>query len=163
MWNVLRVDADTKVYIMHPYWWSGTCGCGKFGRGRFISATTHMCRIRRLKCGCNACVCVYACVVCTCACVCVEGVYVSLCMCAASACRGPGSNRGPSDLQSDALPVEVSRLDINDSKTKPVSCLILFYLFWHGSISAGTGGSSANLLRVLASQGERLDTYWSHG
>ena len=26
------------------------------------------------------------------------------------ACRDPGSNRGPSDLQSDALPAELSRL-----------------------------------------------------
>ena len=25
-------------------------------------------------------------------------------------CRDPGSNRGPSDLQSDALPTELSRL-----------------------------------------------------
>ena len=30
-------------------------------------------------------------------------------------CRDPGSNRGPSDLQSDALPAELSRLD----KTSP--------------------------------------------
>jgi hypothetical protein len=27
-----------------------------------------------------------------------------------TACRDPGSNRGPSDLQSDALPTELSRL-----------------------------------------------------
>ena len=27
-----------------------------------------------------------------------------------NACRDPGSNRGPSDLQSDALPTELSRL-----------------------------------------------------
>ena len=27
-------------------------------------------------------------------------------------CRDPGSNRGPSDLQSDALPTELSRLRI---------------------------------------------------
>ena len=29
----------------------------------------------------------------------------------AETCRDPGSNRGPSDLQSDALPTELSRLD----------------------------------------------------
>ena len=29
------------------------------------------------------------------------------------ACRDPGSNRGPSDLQSDALPSELSRLVTN--------------------------------------------------
>ncbi len=28
-------------------------------------------------------------------------------------CRDPGSNRGPSDLQSDALPTELSRLDVS--------------------------------------------------
>ena len=28
-----------------------------------------------------------------------------------SACRDPGLNRGPSDLQSDALPTELSRLE----------------------------------------------------
>ena len=31
--------------------------------------------------------------------------------CYGIACRDPGSNRGPSDLQSDALPTELSRLD----------------------------------------------------
>ena len=30
-------------------------------------------------------------------------------------CRDPGSNRGPSDLRSDALPTELSRLDNNIS------------------------------------------------
>jgi hypothetical protein len=30
--------------------------------------------------------------------------------CYGIACRDPGSNRGPSDLQSDALPTELSRL-----------------------------------------------------
>ena len=32
------------------------------------------------------------------------------------ACRDPGSNRGPSDLQSDALPTELSRLIAADVK-----------------------------------------------
>ena len=30
-----------------------------------------------------------------------------------AACRDPGSNQGPSDLQSDALPTELSRLNEN--------------------------------------------------
>ena len=33
-------------------------------------------------------------------------------------CRDPGSNRGPPDLQSDALPTELSRLcKLNDTET----------------------------------------------
>ena len=30
-------------------------------------------------------------------------------------CRDPGSNRGPSDLRSDALPAELSRLDCKEN------------------------------------------------
>ena len=33
-------------------------------------------------------------------------------------CRDQGSNQGPSDLQSDALPTELSRLDENTLQNK---------------------------------------------
>ena len=37
-------------------------------------------------------------------------------------CRDPGSNRGPPDLQSDALPTELSRLEDYIGRTCPDQC-----------------------------------------
>ena len=40
----------------------------------------------------------------------------------AEKCRDPGSNRGPPDLQSDALPTELSRLEDYIGRTCPDQC-----------------------------------------
>ena len=49
-------------------------------------------------------------------------------------CRDPGSNRGPLDLQSNALPTELSRqIKLEDQKRKSDFCLIIF-----STISANT-------------------------
>ena len=72
--------------------------------------------------------------------------------CVSKHCRSPGSNRGPSDLQSDALPAELSRLVTHQNlehvfalrisllvKTKPVTtlrcvamyCVVLWFIVLH--------------------------------
>ena len=45
-------------------------------------------------------------------------------------CRDPGSNRGPSDLQSDALPTELSRLCEKCCNSFLMYELILHRLIW---------------------------------
>ena len=54
----------------------------------------------------------------------------------ASKCRDPGSNRGPSDLRSDALPTELSRLSISGEHSTAVTGCIThkcdhIFLFRH--------------------------------
>ena len=52
-------------------------------------------------------------------------------------CRDPGSNRGPSDLQSDALPAELSRLMCN-KKSCCLNVLPLGFTPWPSRRDCGT-------------------------
>ena len=76
--------------------------------------------------------------------------------CAQRKCRDPGSNRGPSDLRSDALPAELSRLVISASGTVRRGCPFSkrkgeggFFIFWKTCL-----GRACKICRCFFSLGD---------
>ena len=58
-------------------------------------------------------------------------------------CRRPGSNRGPSDLQSDALPTELQRLIFN------IQYIIIFkYKFEYELRESNTGPTACEAVVI---------------
>ena len=73
------------------------------------------------------------------------------------ACRDPGSNRGPSDLQSDALPAELSRLvgkvaNFRLSLAAPPNGAQPHPIFWHEALASAAAVAVA--LRAAGADGK---------
>ena len=70
--------------------------------------------------------------------------------CRKTKCRDPGSNRGPSDLQSDALPTELSRLCFkfeaqSITKQNTANCVCFIGKQWRCHYGAAAASSLAHL------------------